>query len=140
MLRPMRKKVFPEVLSPADYAAAIKELRGTRSQKEVAERGEIAPHHWNRFENAASLPEPETQGKLAKGLGVEFERFAQVVLEHAQRRWRRRPTADASQVAELAVPYDSDDSRLRQVESKVRASAENLVQAFRLFREITSPR
>lgn len=140
MLRPMRKKVFPEVLSPADYAAAIKELRGTRTQKEVAERGKVAPNHWNRLEGAASLPEPETQGKLARGLSVEFERFAQVVLEHAQRRWRRRPAADASQLAEPVAPYGSDDTRLRQVERQVRESAENLVRAFRLFHEISSPR
>lgn len=133
MLRPMRNKVLLTVLSPEDYAAAIKELRGTRKQNEVAERGGVSPNHWNRLESGGSLPAPETQAKLARGLGVDFERFAQVVLDHAHRRLQQRPAAEASQLAEPAVSYGSDDARLRQVESHVRASADHLIQAFRLF-------
>lgn len=136
----MRNSVPAEVLGPEDYAAAIKELRGTRKQKEVADRAGITPNHWNRLESSRSRLTPKTQAKVARGLGVEFERFAQVVLENAQRRLRERPGTGGSAVAEPPASYGPDDTRLRQVEAHVRASAESLIQAFRLLYELSSAR
>jgi transcriptional regulator with XRE-family HTH domain len=137
----MPNSVPAEVLAPEDYAAAMKELRGTRRQKEVAGRGGMTPNHWNRLENARSRLTPQTQAKVALGLGVEFERFARVVLEHAQRRLQRRPDADGTNLAEPPpVPYAPEDTRLHQIEAHVRASAESLIQAFRLLHELSSAR
>jgi len=134
----MSKSVREEVLSPADYAAAIRELRGPRTQSEVAADAGMAPGHWNRLEKGTAHLEPATQAKVARGLGVTFERFSRAVLHHALQRLEKPIASAASEVADVAAPYDAADTRLLQVEGHVRASAENLILALRLYHQLSS--
>jgi transcriptional regulator with XRE-family HTH domain len=114
---------------PRDLASAIKQLRGGRSQKEVAEKAEIDPSTWSLYE--AGERGPRTQERfeqIARGLGCTPARFEEVVWEHRNKRIAReegRPQA----VDAIQEPRDEPPSSGRSdPESAIRVRITNLHQ------------
>lgn len=74
------------MLIKMDLATALKKLRGSRTQKEVARRAELSPSTWNQYEKARRLPKEESWPKLARGLGCsEEELWDEVVIAYHER-------------------------------------------------------
>jgi len=112
-----------------DLASAIKQLRGTRSQKEVAEKADIDPSTWSLYE--AGKQGPRTQERfeqIARGLGCTPERFEEVIWEHRNQRVAReeeRPQA----VDAIQEPGDEPSSPGRiDPESAIRVRITNIHQ------------
>jgi transcriptional regulator with XRE-family HTH domain len=112
-----------------DLASAIKQLRGDRSQKEVAAKAEIDQSTWSLYE--AGEREPRTQTRfeqIARGLGCTPERFEEVIWEHRNRRIEReegRPQA----LDPIQEPGDEPSSPGRiDPESAVRVRITNIRQ------------
>jgi transcriptional regulator with XRE-family HTH domain len=87
---------------PRDLASAIKQLRGDRSQREVAAKAEVDPSTWSLYE--AGDRGPRTQERfeqIARGLGCTPARFEELIWEHRNKRIAkeegRTQSADATQ-------------------------------------------
>lgn len=74
------------MLIKMDLATALKKLRGSRTQKEVARQAELSPSTWNQYEKARRLPKEESWPKLARGLGCSMEELWDAVLIAYQER------------------------------------------------------
>lgn len=70
----------------ADLAAAIKKLRGGRTQKEVAQRAGIDETAWSLYENEARQPTLRSLEKIALGLGCTVSRLEEEIWEARKRR------------------------------------------------------
>lgn len=74
------------MLIKVDLATALKKLRGSRTQKEVARKAELSPSTWNQYEKARRLPKEESWPKLARGLGCSVEELWDEVVTAYQER------------------------------------------------------
>lgn len=69
-----------------DLAAAIKKLRGGRTQKEVAQRAGIDETAWSLYENEGRQPTLRSLEKVAYGLGCTVTRLEEEIWEARNRR------------------------------------------------------
>jgi transcriptional regulator with XRE-family HTH domain len=73
-------------VNPEDLANAIKELRGKRRQREVAERAQIDPATWSAYEQGTRFPRRHDRFEdIARGLGV-----SELVLSETMFRYTRK--------------------------------------------------
>lgn len=116
----------PGMLDKRDVAAAIKELRGGRTQKEVAEQAGIDRPTWNQYEKARAMPKRTNFHKILQGLGCTQRELDETIMAA----WRKRldeehppETPDSGRVmstAELedalgdAEPVDELHRRIRR--------------------------
>lgn len=69
-----------------DVALAIRKLRGTRTQKEVADAAGVDRPTWNQYEKARAMPKRANFDKIADGLGVPPRRLDEEIMKA----WRER--------------------------------------------------
>lgn len=74
------------MLDPQDFGRALKELRGKRSQREVAEEAGLDPATWSAYERGSRLPRPERFEQIAKGLGIDVISLQNAILECSTQR------------------------------------------------------
>lgn len=74
------------MLDKRDVAAAIKELRGGRTQKEVAEQAGIDRPTWNQYEKARAMPKRTNFRKILQGLGCTQRELDETIMAA----WRKR--------------------------------------------------
>jgi len=79
------------MLIKVDLATALKKLRGSRTQKEVARLGGLSPSTWNQYEKARRLPKEESWPKLARGLGCSVEELWDALVAAYQERTGKTP-------------------------------------------------
>lgn len=86
--------MMSRMIDPRDLANAIKELRGKRTQREVAKRARIDPATWNAYEKGIRTPRrPERLQQIAEGLGVDVAVLQNAILEQGARRLTNREPA-----------------------------------------------
>lgn len=90
----------PPMFEPRDYAAAIRRLRGKRTQKHCAEVGGIDRPTWNQYERGKAVP-THNYNRVARGLGVTPIELTEAVIE-AWRRRHDRPAEMSSRVQEVS--------------------------------------
>ncbi len=78
-----------------DLAAAIKKLRGGRTQKEVAQRAGIDETAWSLYENEGRQPTLKSLAKVAHGLGCTMARLEEEIWEARNRRLAEAQTLAA---------------------------------------------
>lgn len=61
------------MLIKVDLATALKKLRGSRTQKAVAEKAGLSPSTWNQYEKARRLPKEDSWPKVARGLECSLD-------------------------------------------------------------------
>jgi transcriptional regulator with XRE-family HTH domain len=83
---------------------AIKRLRGSRSQTEVARRAGIPRSVWNRYERGKRLATEDARRKIALGLGCTLLELEREIWEVRQKRLAAEEAA-ASTVEEEAGEY-----------------------------------
>jgi transcriptional regulator with XRE-family HTH domain len=112
------------MLIKVDLATALKKLRGSRTQKEVARKAELSPSTWNQYEKARRLPKEESWPKLARGLDCSMEELWEAVLLAYQERTGKA----LEQGNQLTAAVESLVSRIsREVADRV---ADRLVERF----------
>lgn len=74
------------MLDKRDVAAAIRQLRGGRTQKDVAEHAGIDRPTWNQYEKAHAMPKRENFRKIIEGLGCTQREFDEAMIAA----WRQR--------------------------------------------------
>jgi|GEM_PF-5333082 len=79
------------MLIKVDLATALKMLRGSRTQKEVARQAGLSPSTWNQYEKAKRLPKEESWPKLARGLDCSLDDLWDQVVVAYQERTGRTP-------------------------------------------------
>ena len=68
----------------ADFALAVRRLRGSRNQNQVARAGGVDESTWSLYENAKRVPRKLT--KVARGLGCTVDRLREEIwLVHRER-------------------------------------------------------
>lgn len=94
------------------FASAIKELRGKRTQKEVARRAGIDLGAWCAYEKGTRWPRsPQRFERIAMGLQVHVDELDRLTAEHHRRETEahgleaRLPVAKAPLAAEGAQAY-----------------------------------
>jgi transcriptional regulator with XRE-family HTH domain len=93
------------MFDPIDLAAAIKKLRGGRTQKEVANAGGIDETAWSLYESGGRRPTARSVSKIAQGLGCTVDRLEEEV-------WAARKRRRAEEQAALpAAATPAADSR-----------------------------
>jgi len=86
------------MIEAEDYAAAVRELRGERTQKECALAAGIDRPTWNLYERGKATPKRKNYAKLARGLGVTETELTEAVIEA----WRERMDRTLSPAASAA--------------------------------------
>jgi transcriptional regulator with XRE-family HTH domain len=72
------------MIDPRDFASALKELRGRRTQREVAKRARIDPGSWSAYEKGIRYPRrPERLQQIAEGLGVHVLDLQNAIMEQS---------------------------------------------------------
>jgi transcriptional regulator with XRE-family HTH domain len=72
---------------PRDLASAIKELRGERTQKEVAEKAGVDSTTWSAYEKGERFPRgAERLERMAQALGCTLSRFEEIMWRHRTHR------------------------------------------------------
>lgn len=74
------------LLEPKDVGNAIARLRGDRTQRQVAQQGDLPPAQWSVYESGSRLPNPTTLEKILKGLGCTEEILLEETLKMRTRR------------------------------------------------------
>jgi transcriptional regulator with XRE-family HTH domain len=112
------------MLIKVDLATALKKLRGSRTQKDVARKAELSPSTWNQYEKARRLPKEESWPKLARGLDCSMDELWDAVLVAYQERTGKA----LDRGNRLTVAVEDLVSRIsREVADRV---ADRLVQRF----------
>lgn len=114
---------------PRDLASAIKQLRGDRSQKEVAEKAGIDPSTWSLYEAGERVPRNwERFRQIAYGLGCTPERLEEVIWEHRNKRIAREE--GRTQAVDAIQESHHEPSPVERVdpESAVRVRITNIRQ------------
>lgn len=88
-------------------SVAIKRLRGSRSQTEVARRAGIPRSVWNRYERGKRLATEEARRKIARGLGCTLLELEREMWDVRQKRLAAEAAA-ASTVEEEAGDYHAE--------------------------------
>ncbi|HEX2253707.1 MAG TPA: helix-turn-helix transcriptional regulator [Thermoanaerobaculia bacterium] len=78
------------MLEARDVGRAIERLRGDRSQREVARRGQINRSSWSLYESGRRMPDPKSWPKIAHGLELTPQQLDVAVA----REWLRRVQGD----------------------------------------------
>lgn len=77
-------------MEPRDLATAIKNLRGERTQREMAEKANIDPSTWSAYEKGKRLPRSRHRlEKIAQVLGCGLDRLEEVAWQCRNERLRR---------------------------------------------------
>lgn len=101
------------VFENKDLGAAIRELRGSRQQKDLASRADVTPATWSRWENGHQAPNKESFAKIAQALDCTSEQLAEKAWQ--SRRWRLRRESAVERTAppagEAEPPTESDPFR-----------------------------
>lgn len=128
----------PGMLDKRDVAAAIKKLRGGRTQKEVAEQAGIDRPTWNQYEKARAMPKRANFRKILQGLECTQRELDESIMAA----WRRRLDAEvpsnlsgddgAVEGAEAIAAKEPVDEYHRRVRHHTSALASHL-EALLLF-------
>jgi len=85
----------------------IKALRGTRTQREIAETAGIPISTLSKIEQARQIPRNDTFGKIARGLGLSVSELEQRVVERTLGAIARAGAAgDGDEAPETAAGHD----------------------------------
>jgi transcriptional regulator with XRE-family HTH domain len=72
------------MIDPRDFANALKQLRGGRTQREVAKKAHIDPGSWSAYEKGIRFPRrPERLQQIAEGLGVHILDLQNAIMEQS---------------------------------------------------------
>lgn len=98
-----------------DLGEAIRDLRGSRSQKQVARRAGICPAAWSLYESGRRRPREETLAKIVRSLGCTRLDFETRVWQFRRRRLLReeRPRTQYALPAARLSPTDEGILRAR---------------------------
>lgn len=109
------------MFDPQDFASALKELRGSRTQKEVAERAGLDPATWSAYERGSRVPRPERLEQVARGLGIDVVSLQAAVLERSTRRLADATIRNLARTIQSEIPeHDalSTQARAESVETR----------------------
>lgn len=132
--------MMPCMLDPRDLASAIRELRGKRTQREVAERAQIDPATWSAYEQGTRYPRrPERLRQIAEGLGVNFLDLQNAILQQSvfrlsKEQSREMPSESPNCTTALQIPTDVNEVR-RLVEEQVAELSRHLTKLILLLIE-----
>src|SRR4051812_35921850 len=100
------------MIDPRDFASALKELRGRRTQREVAKRARIDPGSWSAYEKGIRYPRrPERLQQIAEGLGVHILDLQNAIMEQSVLRMlNKEPSKARSASKERTEPPRSTRS------------------------------
>lgn len=129
-----------------DVAAAIKKLRGSRTQKQVAEQAGIDRPTWNQYEKARAMPKRANFRKILQGLGCTQRELDEAIMAA----WRKRldeehPPGEEDGVGGVAVfpsragAQEPVDEFHRRVHRHTSALAFHLEAILLLVRDVVRP-
>ena len=131
--------MMPCMLDPRDLASAMRELRGKRTQREVAERAQIDPATWSAYEQGIRYPRrPERLRQIAEGLGVDFLDLQNAVLQQSVFRLSKEQSKQMPQSPESRTPLQETrdfDETQRLVDESLEELSRSLKKLLMLILE-----
>lgn len=115
-----------------DLAAAIKKLRGGRTQKEVAQRAGIDETAWSLYENEARQPTLRSLEKVAHGLGCTVTRLEEEI-------WEARNRRLAEALAARKGPAEEPDPLRHQLREHLAGIAQHVHEILLLVQDPKGP-
>lgn len=116
------------MLDPQDFAGALRELRGSRTQKEVAERAGLDPATWSAYERGSRVPRPERLEQVARGLGIDLASLQNAILERSTQRLADVTIRNLSRAILSEVPeHDALSTQARAESAETRKFIEERV-------------
>jgi transcriptional regulator with XRE-family HTH domain len=122
---------------PNDLGVAIRRLRGSRKQWELAEVADMTTSSWSDYERGKQRPRPPQLKRIAKALGCTLKELDQEALKVGN----ERLAAEARQDGADAVPETSDsllvntDRELQEIDQNLDSllARKKLLLAFRRY-------
>lgn len=114
------------MFEPADVAAALRRLRGSRPREEVAGRAGLTASAYRRFEEGLQMPGPRSFPRLAEGLGCSRYELGRALAEALLARLAAAEEAGGASRSLSPSPAGSEAGR-REALAQVVAGLEELL-------------
>ena len=133
------------MFDPRDLACAIKKLRGSRHQKDLAKSVGVSAGTWCKWEKGDTTPRSVSLIRIAQALGFSVERLSEVIWECRQMRvgGEIRPEAASDQRPPHPAPLVRETDRMllkidRQLDSLLTSKSALLRMREQLVSESSS--